>query len=158
MKTITEKLNGILKIVMMVFIAAMFSVIIANVFCRYVLNASLTWSAEVSRYCMVWAAYFGAAVLVNNGEHLAVDLLEKSIEGPLSKALQTVIVVGSTVLFFIMVYFGSKLVYFAGGQVAASIRFLPMSVVYAVIPISGLIMLYGAGYRLYLIFTGRDAR
>jgi TRAP-type C4-dicarboxylate transport system permease small subunit len=148
LEEITAKVNGTLRVIAVLFIAMMTSLVIANVFSRYVFHFSLTWSAELARYCMIWAAFFGMAILVNTDEHLAVDLLEKSVKSQTRRILQIFIRGGSIVFFTILIYYGVILVKSTSGQVTASMEFLPMSLVYLVIPISGLLMLLGSAVSL----------
>ena len=136
-----------------ILIAAMALIVIANVFSRYVLNFSLKWSAEAARYCMVWAAFLGAVVLVHSGEHLAVDILERFLTGVPQKILRVIIILGSTIFFIIQTFYGFVLVHLTRGQVASSLRVLPMNVVYAIIPISGLLMILISVVKLHSLLA-----
>ncbi len=153
MEKIVATLIKVLTKIIAILIAAMAFIVIANVFSRYVLHFSLKWSAEAARYCMVWAALLGAVILVHKGEHLAVDLLEKSLSGMSQKILKVIIILGSTIFFIIQTVYGVILVHLTRGQVASSIRVLPMNVVYAIIPISGLLMIFVSGVNLYGLLT-----
>ncbi|GAB5374703.1 MAG: hypothetical protein AcusKO_11650 [Acuticoccus sp.] len=57
---------------------AMIAVVIltlAQIFCRFVLNAPLIWSEELSRLLVVWMTFIGAAVVCWDGRHLNIDVL-----------------------------------------------------------------------------------
>ena len=153
MEKITTTLTNFLTRITALLIATMALIVIANVFSRYVLHFSLKWSAEAARYCMVWAAFLGAVILVHSGEHLAVDLLEKSLSGMSRKILKIVIILGSTIFFIIQTFYGVMLVYLTRGQMASSIRVLPMNVVYAIIPLSGLLMIFVSIVKLYSLLV-----
>ena len=43
-----------------------------QVFFRYVLNASLTWSEELSRFAFIWSIYLGASLAVKKEQHVRV--------------------------------------------------------------------------------------
>jgi len=43
-----------------------------QVFFRYVLNASLTWSEEISRFTYVWFVYLGVSIATRSKEHVRV--------------------------------------------------------------------------------------
>jgi len=43
-----------------------------QVFFRYVMNASLSWSEELSRFCFVWSIYLGASLAVKKEQHVRV--------------------------------------------------------------------------------------
>lgn len=47
---------------------------IAQVFFRFVLDAPLVWSEELSRLLIVWITFLGAAVVAWDGRHLNVDV------------------------------------------------------------------------------------
>ena len=49
-------------------------VTLAQVFFRYVLAAPLPWSEELARYCFVWIVFLGAAIGLERGIHLGVDI------------------------------------------------------------------------------------
>jgi TRAP-type C4-dicarboxylate transport system permease small subunit len=153
METITTALINFLTRIIAILIAAMALIVIANVFSRYMLHFSLKWSAEAARYCMVWAAFLGAVILVHKGEHLAVDLLEKSLSGMSQKILKVIIILGSIIFFTIQTFYGVILVFLTRSQVASSIRVLPMNVVYAIIPISGLLMIFVSIVNLYRLLA-----
>jgi TRAP-type C4-dicarboxylate transport system permease small subunit len=46
-----------------------------GVFCRYVLNDALSWTEELSRYCMVWMAYLGMSLAVRDKQHMGLDFI-----------------------------------------------------------------------------------
>ena len=129
-------------------IGVMSIIIIVNVISRYVFSESLTWSAEAAEYSMVWGTMLAASVLVIRHEHLAVDLLPRLSSEKASKALRLTVYGGSLCLFVAMCYLGIMLVIRTSGQVASSLRFLPMNAVYSVIPVSGLIMTVGTVCRI----------
>ena len=138
--------------------AIMTTILISNIFCRYVFGFSLTWSAEAARYCMVWFAFLGIAVLAHRREHLSVKFLESRLKPRLQKAIQGTILLGSAVFFVILSGFGGILVVRTQGQTAASIPWLPINLVYTVIPVSGIVMTLSTLHEIVGLFrnTGND--
>ena len=52
------------------------SIIVAvQVFCRYVLNHSLFWSEELTRYLLVWLNFLGASVAYYRKVHPGIDVI-----------------------------------------------------------------------------------
>ena len=49
--------ENIEKMLCVIALALMSAVIVAQVFCRYVLNSSLSWSEELARYLFIWMIY-----------------------------------------------------------------------------------------------------
>ncbi|MHC4680330.1 MAG: TRAP transporter small permease [Planctomycetota bacterium] len=134
----------------------MTSAVMVSVCCRYVLELSLTWSAELARYCMVWMAFLGATVLANKNQHLAVDILAKALTGNAGRRLAILVHGLSMVFFMVLAYYGFELVRSTSDQVASSMRFLPMNVVYMVIPASGLLMFWGSAIFLLKALGRKD--
>lgn len=64
-----------LRLVLVLLMATIVCAVIGQVFARYVLQSSLTWSEELARICMVCLVFLGAALLARRQEHLAVTAL-----------------------------------------------------------------------------------
>jgi TRAP-type C4-dicarboxylate transport system permease small subunit len=82
MKTIQSFLDGasqlcvtLAKGLILLFMAGISVVIIAQVFSRYVLQNSISWSEELARYLMIWMALVGASVAFRHGAHVGINLL-----------------------------------------------------------------------------------
>lgn len=151
-----ERINRLLIGVAVVFLVVTVAIVIANVVSRYVLHVSLTWSAELARYSMVWSSLLAAAVLVNMQQHLSVDILEKYMPARLRFAAQLVIHIGSMTFFFILLVSGCLLVMRTSGQVASSIEMLPMNAVYVIMPVTALLMLLGSFVVLLRTLCGEE--
>jgi C4-dicarboxylate transporter DctM subunit len=50
------------------------AVVVLQVFCRYVLNASLPWPEEAAQFLFVWAVFLGMALLTFRQRHIAISL------------------------------------------------------------------------------------
>ena len=61
------------KMICTVTLALMSAIIVAQVFFRYVLNNSLSWSEELARYLFIWTIYIGISYGVKMDKHVAVD-------------------------------------------------------------------------------------
>jgi TRAP-type C4-dicarboxylate transport system permease small subunit len=70
-------------------------VIIAQVFFRYVVGSSISWSEELARYLMIWMALAGASVALRQGAHVGVTLL---VERMGSKIRPWVLLLGKAVI------------------------------------------------------------
>jgi TRAP-type C4-dicarboxylate transport system permease small subunit len=49
-------------------------IVSAQAFCRFVLNASLVWSEEVSAWCMVWVVFLGAVSLMRRDGPVSIPI------------------------------------------------------------------------------------
>jgi len=53
----------------------MTAVTVVQVFFRYVLNASMSWPEEISRWVFVWMIFLGMAVAIREEAHIRIDML-----------------------------------------------------------------------------------
>lgn len=67
-------LARVLETTAVLLILAATAVVVLQVFCRYVLNASLPWPEELAQFLFVWAVFLGMAVLTFRNRHIAISL------------------------------------------------------------------------------------
>ncbi len=113
-----------------------------QVFCRYALNFSFSWSEELARYLGVFITFLGAALGVKYGLHFSMDLVyEKVRSDRFRQGLQGVVNIASGLLFLVVAWYGwhqaMKLRQF--GVVTAVLQ-LPKYWTYLPIPFFSLVM------------------
>lgn len=69
------------EIFISLFSLIMVVVIAIQVFMRYVLENSLSWSEELARYCFIWLVYVGISFGVKKNRHMSVDVLSLALKG-----------------------------------------------------------------------------
>lgn len=121
-----------------------------QVFTRFVLDAPSALTEELARYLLIWIGVLGAAYAAGKRVHLALDLLPEKLQG--RGRLKLNLVIEALVMAFalaVMVIGGARLVYiqYALGQASSSLG-LPMALVYAVVPLSGLLILFYSAVHL----------
>jgi len=68
MKVIDEHLEEVILVALM---ALMTALIGGQIFMRYVMQASLSWSEELARYCFIWMAYISVSYAVKKDVHIS---------------------------------------------------------------------------------------
>lgn len=117
---------------------------------RYVFQSPSSFTDELSRYMLIWVGMLGAAYVAGKNEHLAIDILLTKLKDKAQDKLM--ILINCCVLTFalvVMVIGGSNLVYltFVLEQRSAVLQ-IPLAYIYAIIPFSGLLVIY---YQLVAI-------
>ena len=115
-----------------------------GVFTRYALGSQASWSEELARFLLIWIGILGAAYASGQKMHLAIDLLSPKLSN--SNAKRVNLLIKGLIMFFaflVLVVGGMRLIYISQvlGQTSPALR-LPMSIVYGVVPISGLLIIY----------------
>ncbi|WP_435234567.1 TRAP transporter small permease [Psychromonas sp. PT13] len=112
-----------------------------QVFSRYVLNDPSNWTDELARYLMVWFGLLGASYLFGVKGHLAITLLDGHLKGKAHTALHLLInAISCTFISLAMLKGGLALMERTTQQLSPALQ-LPMSNVYAILPISAVIIL-----------------
>lgn len=133
-------MDSILKWVLAILMAVMVLDVLWGVFTRYVIGAQSPWTEELARFLLIWIGILGAAFASGKRMHLAIDILPTALEGSRKRLLENGI--NMIILLFavaVLLIGGSRLVFITSklGQVSTSLD-LPLAVVYAIVPISGL--------------------
>ncbi|MBQ7759224.1 TRAP transporter small permease [Anaerotignum sp.] len=79
-----KKFDKILTNVQTYVCAVLFMVIIVigaiNVFCRYVLNDSITWAEEAMRFICIWLVFIGSSLTIRIDGHISIDILQSILK------------------------------------------------------------------------------
>tara|TARA_Y100001934_G_C11850227_1_gene539198 strand:+ start:90 stop:560 length:471 start_codon:yes stop_codon:yes gene_type:complete len=148
MKKSLDKILGSTLVFLMAFIVL---AVLWQVFSRYVLQNPSSVTEEIARYLMIWIGILGAAYASGQQEHLAINILPPKLNERNRIRLR----IGINILIILfavsaLIIGGGNLVYISYllGQTSAALN-LPLSVVYAVLPISGILIIV---YKLNEVF------
>ena len=141
MKYVKKFLNNFEEFLVVPIVAVMTVVVIMQVFSRFVLRDSLSWSEELARYLMVWATFVGASIGVKRGSHVGVEALAKALPKKaqiIVKYLGVVLVLTFCVILFTQ---GMGIIQrqISGRQVSPAMR-IPMWWAYLAIPVGAFLM------------------
>lgn len=138
-----DGLNWIVGWVLAALLAVMSVLISWQVFARYVMGSSLSFSEEVARFSMVWMAMLGAAYAYRRGSLISVDLLT-SLSGPrLSRLVRIVIAIASCIFAWVLLTQGWSITERVAGQTAPSTR-VSMAWLYGAMPAGAAMILLNA--------------
>lgn len=99
-------LNRVVGWAMALCLAVMTVLITWQVFARFVVGNSLTFSEEVSRFLMIWMTMLGAAYAARQGSLLAVDLVPELLRGTTRLVVAMVAHVVSIVFYVVLAVYG----------------------------------------------------
>lgn len=132
--------DTILAVLLGVIVIVMF----AQVFFRYALNNSLSWSEEIVRFLFIWLTFFGAALNIRDQWHIRVDFFVNRLP---ERGSRWVFLAGSVlVLVFLLFLVGGGFVwvYYTEGAASSAIG-LPLNLVlYGALPVTSMAGCYYA--------------
>ena len=129
--------------------AALVSIIVAQVVCRYLLGFSLYWADEVTKTLMIWTAFFMAGVAYTQGELPAMRLLVEKLP---PKALRCVDIAMSVLIVLALILLARYGFEFAWRTRHQSMIALNISLFWAhlSIPVGCLLLIFHVSFHKWL--------
>ena len=152
-----NKVNLILEKVLIVIFELLVLDVLFQVFSRYILGTSFTWTEEFARFSLIWLTILGAAYLNGKREHLSMDFLyQKFSESNKRKASILIEVLIFLFALIVMVIGGFNLVYTTLHleQLSGTLR-IPLGYIYAIMPFSGLLIMCYSVYHISTIYSNK---
>ncbi|ARK32305.1 TRAP transporter small permease [Halalkalibacter krulwichiae] len=135
---ISSAIDKICQHVITILLVTVSVVLFIQVFSRFVLNSGTFWTDELARYATVWLVFLGAAIATRDKSLMSVDIFESLF--PKSKRYLRIF---QTVMMLIYAGLIAKISYgtltLVKNQLSPNMS-VPMTVLYAVLPLSALIM------------------
>lgn len=155
MKKLYEQVNRFIEVFLVIIFGLLVLDVLWQVISRYLVGRSSSFTEEFARFALIWLSILGAAYLNGQRAHLSIDFWMKKL--PLAQQRKRKVVIESMMLLFalvIMVIGGGNLVYLtlSLGQ-KSSVLDVPLGLVYAIVPFSGLLIIF---YSLYHILHPQE--
>ncbi|GAA3638378.1 TRAP transporter small permease [Flavivirga jejuensis] len=156
---IFNKVCRLMEVFLVVIFALLVLDVLWQVFSRYILNTSFSWTEELARFSLIWLSILGAAYLSAKREHLSMDFLYRKFN-PTTKKRVSILIEVCVFLFalVVMVIGGLNLVYTTLHleQLSGTLR-IPLGYIYAILPLSGILMMSFSIYHSIKIITNKIA-
>lgn len=88
------------EFIMVVLLIAMSVIMGIQIFCRYILGASLSWSEEITRYLFIWSAFFSVSLCTKKCISIKIDQFIRNLK-PRKKGLMKVLNLTVEFVFFV---------------------------------------------------------
>ena len=135
-KDISDKVNTIVSYTGLVFFVVLIAACVSQVFFRFVLNHSLSWTEELARYAFIWMHLLGTSLLIAGSGHATVTVILDAMSGGLKKAFRLFI----------------ELVILVNGMVMESTALsIPMYLINISVAVGGLLLVFQAAAKMILI-------
>jgi len=110
-----------------------------QVFGRYVLGHTPSWSEELARYLMVWLTMLGSAAAMRSGGHIAVTTLTDALPPNARRVALVVRDVALVCTCGILAWWGLGFARLNATQESAGME-IPMSIPYAALPVGAVLI------------------
>lgn len=112
---------------------------LANVVGRYGFDAPIPWAEELARYAFIWLVFIGAALCSKHRRHIAIDAAVMALPARGRAVSRLLVDVATASLMLVLIYYGWLLT--AAASQPTSTLGIPTQFVYAVVPLSALLIL-----------------
>ena len=123
-----------------IFCSIMCITLLLQVLFRYVFKISATWTEEVALITFVYSIFIGASLVVMESKHIGFDALVTLFREDFKFIVRLFSHIAVTLFLLVMIYAGYKLVLAGRTSVSTMLR-IPMSSLYAIVPVTGFTML-----------------
>ncbi|WP_298496002.1 TRAP transporter small permease [uncultured Algibacter sp.] len=150
---IFDKACKVMEIILVIIFGLLVIDVLGQVFSRYILNTSFAFTEELARFSLIWMSILGAAYLNAKRLHLSMDFLyQKFSPKTRKKALIFIEICVFAFALIVMVIGGFNLVYTTLhlGQLSGTLR-IPLGYIYAILPVSGLLIMWFSVYHMFKI-------
>lgn len=126
--------------VVVMLVALMAVTVFGQVFFRYVLHDSPSWTEELARYVFIWISFLGSFVAFKRGAHVIVDAVLVALPRSAQGFLKVVVQLAIAAFLVVLVQEGWNMMLVTSNTKATMLQ-VPMSWVYSAVPVSAALML-----------------
>ena len=152
---LSAAINGVVERVCAALLAVLIGDIWVGVFGRYVFELPVTWSEELARYLMIWAALLAVSCGTARREHVAVTALLHRFAPGVRRVLSLGIDALAFAFFAFLCYFGIGMTQ-QGGTQYATIFEMTMTIPFASVPVSSALVCVQLVLTGWRDFAGAD--
>ena len=134
---IRKTLYGVSVTAMLVMLAIIFMQVVT----RYLIGFTFEWSEELARFLFVWSVFLGSALIMGEDGHLAVELLPRLLKGKKPGIVLDIFINACGYVFILLLIVQGWLMTETMTFQDAPGLGIPMSWVYIIMPVSGILML-----------------
>jgi TRAP-type C4-dicarboxylate transport system permease small subunit len=142
-KGVEQRLYEAIRVITALMLILTVVLVFGEVILRYGLDRSLGWAEELLRYLLIWMTFLGSYLAIKSNEHLGIGLffqwLPRQWQQPLDAVANLLLLLFLAA--FSVLSFQYTLKFFADESTTLEV---PMGLVYAILPIGGVLMLYQA--------------
>lgn len=140
-----QRVNRMLNAFGVVLFILIFTVVLVQVFMRYVLGSPLVWSEELARYLFIWVSYLGWVFASRAGTHIRISAFFDALPAPVKQTVWVAHQILIIVFAVILGWLGYRMV-LKNLDVPTVTLFFTYSVVYAVVPLASFLILFQTVY------------
>ena len=150
-----EKINKVTLWAVAGLLMAIFGLTFIQVFFRFIIHSSLSWSEEAARYVTIWMVFLAVALCIRRQSLIAVLFLVESVSERANVVLRVMVLLITAAFSIYLIVYGTDLAMGSEEEISIAMG-MPMWMAYAAIPVGGSLSLLNA--LVVLIETSATGR
>lgn len=157
LRRVSNAVNNVVSYTGMILFVILIFACVAQVFFRFVLNNSLSWTEELARYCFIWMHMIGASLLIEASGHATVTVILDLMHGAVRKVFD--ILIELIILFngVVMLHSGWVLSYSSRNNLSTAMS-VPMWMINSSVAVGGLLLVFHALVRIAVVLAGEQTQ
>jgi TRAP-type C4-dicarboxylate transport system permease small subunit len=152
LKKILEWIDRGFESIIIIAFTAMVTVGLAQVFFRYVLKNSLSWSEEFQKYMHIWIIFLAIPLAYKNDKHIGMNILFNKFPAKIQESMKILTDILWLIFGAVISSYSLKIMDVASTQKSPGLG-ISMSIVYSCILIGGLYMILMALRKITIKIT-----
>ncbi|HKL43604.1 MAG TPA: TRAP transporter small permease [Clostridia bacterium] len=122
--------------ILVILVSAMTFVVLLQVANRFIINAQMQWTGELSRFLFVWNVFIAASYGVRENAHIGVKAIVNYLPEHVSKICENLVYIICLIFSILVIYFGFSVIIRQTqlGQSSPALR-IPMGLPYLGVPL-----------------------
>jgi TRAP-type C4-dicarboxylate transport system permease small subunit len=137
---VSNIVEAITKLLLVVVFTIMIAACVLQVYTRFVLNTSLSWTEELARFTFIWTNLLGATLCVKYNSHATVTVILDILPAKPKKILLIVIQLIILAVSYVLVVPGIRFTLQVVKTLSPAMKW-SMSLIYGAVPITGTIII-----------------
>ena len=133
-----DRVYRVLRAAIVLLLAGYLTLVLLQVFFRYVLNESLFWAEEAVRFSMVWSVLLGSAVVARDRAHIRIDVFESLLPPRMRRGFDLALDLLMIAFAIVLAVTGWQFVGRSLMQSSPALN-VPMWIVYVAVPIGAML-------------------
>lgn len=141
-----DKLRGYTNRVIFTISALLLTVMVVavawQVISRYLFNSPSIFTDELARFLLMWIGMLGTTYAFGHKAHLSMDYMHTFLKADTVKIIKIILSILSIIFMTFVMVWGGLLLTLNTMQQASPVLYIPMGVVYSILPITGIINIF----------------
>ena len=145
----------LLEFTIFLFTVALVIIVATAVVFRYVISQSLYWGTELPNFLFMWMVFLGAAIAYHTKKHIAFSIFVNKLPPKIRNPVEMISLLILAAFFAFLLVTGIQVCLANFDSETEALKW-PYGIVYACVPLSGILMLLDSLSEIWMKVRGKN--